>query len=218
MTQKTRHFYEFGPFCLDPDECLLMLDGKPVPLAPKAFEALVTLVESAGHLVDKDDLMRRLWPDSFVEEGNVAKHVSLLRKVLSEATNGREFIETIPKRGYRFVADVREVSDPSTGSEAQALQLQTRLARSGTPWHLGLSPWCFLSQSQSYGSAERGRLPDSPLLSCNCASSQAIPMRTVSCLEQFLPMASTWPTATRRGCECKSSQLARPRHPPARRA
>jgi eukaryotic-like serine/threonine-protein kinase len=121
MTQKTRYFYEFGPFSLDPDECLLMLDGKPVPLAPKAFEALVTLVESAGHLVDKDDLMRRLWPDSFVEEGNVAKHVSLLRKVLSEATNGREFIETIPKRGYRFVGDVREVSEPVPDSQTQAV-------------------------------------------------------------------------------------------------
>ena len=132
MTQKTRHFYEFGPFSLDPDDCLLMLDGKPVPLAPKAFEALVTLVESAGHLVDKDDLMRRLWPDTFVEEGNVAKHVSLLRRVLSEATNGREFIETIPKRGYRFVGDVREVSDPSAGSEAQALQTANP---TGKKWH-----------------------------------------------------------------------------------
>ena len=132
MTQKTRHLYEFGPFSLDPDECLLLLDGKPVPLTPKAFEALLTLVENAGHLVDKDDLMRRLWPDSFVEEGNVAKHVSLLRKVLGEATNGREFIETIPKRGYRFVADVREVSDPSTGSEAQALPTENP---TGKKWH-----------------------------------------------------------------------------------
>ena len=119
MTQKTRHLYEFGPFSLDPDECLLLLDGKPVPLAPKAFEALLTLVESAGHLVDKDDLMRRLWPDSFVEEGNLAKHVSLLRKVLSEATDGREYIETIPKRGYRFAVDVREVSDPAGNSQTQ---------------------------------------------------------------------------------------------------
>jgi DNA-binding winged helix-turn-helix (wHTH) protein len=105
MSQKTRHFYAFGPFHLDARECLLILDGKPVPLAPKAFEALLMLVENAGHLVDKDDLMRRLWPDTFVEEANVAKHVSLLRKILSEATNGREYIETIPKRGYRFVVD-----------------------------------------------------------------------------------------------------------------
>jgi len=120
MSQKTKPFYAFGPFLLDASECLLILDGKPVPLAPKAFEALVILVENAGHLVDKDDLMKRLWPDSFVEEANVAKHVSLLRKVLSEATNGREYIETVPKRGYRFVVDVREVADAEADSQSPA--------------------------------------------------------------------------------------------------
>jgi serine/threonine protein kinase len=121
MNQKTRRFYAFGPFLLDPSEWLLILDGKAVPLAPKAFEALVILVENAGHLVDKDDLMRRLWPDSFVEEGNLAKHVSLLRKVLSDATNGREYIETIPKRGYRFVQDVKEVPDAGADSQPQTV-------------------------------------------------------------------------------------------------
>jgi serine/threonine protein kinase len=121
MSQKTRHLYAFGPFHLDAKECLLILDGKPVPLAAKAFEALVMLVENAGHLVDKDDLMKRLWPDTFVEEANVAKHVSLLRKILSEATNGREYIETIPKRGYRFVVDVREVANAETDSPPQVL-------------------------------------------------------------------------------------------------
>src|SRR5260370_35337383 len=108
MSQKAKQFYAFGPFLLDATECLLTLDGKPVTLAPKAFEALLMLVENAGHLIDKDDLMKRLWPNTFVEEANVAKHVSLLRKILSEATNGREYVETIPKRGYRFVVDVKE--------------------------------------------------------------------------------------------------------------
>ena len=121
MNEKTRHFYSFGPFRLDARECLLNLDGKPVPLAPKAFEALLILVENAGHLVDKDDLMRRLWPGTFVEEANVAKHVSLLRKILSEATNGREYIETIPKRGYRFVVEVRKTEEPEAGSQPQTL-------------------------------------------------------------------------------------------------
>ena len=121
MKQKTRHFYSFGPFRLDARECLLNLDGKPVPLAPKAFEALLMLVENAGQLVDKDDLMRRLWPGTFVEEGNVAKHVSVLRKILSEATNGGEYIETIPKRGYRFVVEVRETEAAEAGSQPQTL-------------------------------------------------------------------------------------------------
>ncbi len=121
MKQKTRHFYSFGPFRLDASECLLNLDGKPVPLAPKAFEALLMLVENAGQLVDKDDLMRRLWPGTFVEEGNVAKHVSVLRKILSEATNGREYIETIPKRGYRFVVEVRKIEASEAGSQPQTI-------------------------------------------------------------------------------------------------
>jgi eukaryotic-like serine/threonine-protein kinase len=121
VNEKIRQFYSFGPFRLDAKECLLILDGKPVPLAPKAFETLLMLVENAGHLVDKDDLMRRLWPDTFVEDGNVAKHISLLRKILSEATNGREYIETIPKRGYRFVVNVRKLADAETGSQPQAL-------------------------------------------------------------------------------------------------
>ena len=82
MDQKTRHFYSFGPFRLDARECLLHLDGKPVALAPKAFEALLILVENAGHLVDKDDLIRRLWPSTFVEEANVAKYVSLLLSLI----------------------------------------------------------------------------------------------------------------------------------------
>ena len=120
MSQKAKHFYAFGPFQLDASECVLTLDGKSIPLAPKAFEALVILVENAGHLVDKDDLMKRLWPDSFVEEGNVAKHVSLLRAVLGEATNGREYIETVPKRGYRFVEDVTEVADAEAGTQSAA--------------------------------------------------------------------------------------------------
>src|SRR5215467_2253819 len=102
MNKKTRHLYGFGPFRLDAEECLLLLDGKPLPLPPKAFEALLFLVENAGHLVDKDELMKKVRPDTFVEDGNVAKHVSLLRKILSEATNGRDYIETIPKRGYRL--------------------------------------------------------------------------------------------------------------------
>ena len=121
MNEKTGHFYTFGPFRLDSTECRLVLDGKPVPLAPKAFEVLLVLVENAGHLVDKDDLMKRLWPGSFVEEANVAKHVSLLRRILSEATNGREYIETVPKRGYRFVAEVRKVEEAEAGSQPQAI-------------------------------------------------------------------------------------------------
>lgn len=128
MGQKTQQLYSFGPFRLDAREYLLMLDGKPVPLAPKAFEALLVLVENAGHLVDKNELMRRLWPDTFVEDGNLAKHVSLLRKTLSEASNGQEYIETIPKRGYRFIVGATELANTGPGSQSE-LSSDEKLAR-----------------------------------------------------------------------------------------
>jgi len=110
MSAQTQHFYAFGPFRLDSENRVLVRDGTPVPLAPKVAETLVLLVESAGRLVDKDDLIKRVWPDAFVEEGNLNKNIFVLRKVLGEWDGGREYIETVPKRGYRFVAPVNEVT------------------------------------------------------------------------------------------------------------
>jgi len=110
MTLQTKHFYAFGPFRWDCEKRVLVRDGRPVPLAPKIAELLFVLVSNAGHLVEKDELMKRVWPDAFVEEGNLNKNVAVLRKVLGEWDSGREYIETVPKRGYRFVAPVREVT------------------------------------------------------------------------------------------------------------
>jgi Tol biopolymer transport system component/DNA-binding winged helix-turn-helix (wHTH) protein len=104
--------YEFGPFQLHPAERLLLRAGRPVPLTPKVFETLVILVERHGHLVEKNELMKLLWPNSFVEEGNLTRNISMLRKVLSENKRHPEYIETVSKRGYRFVAIVRESKDP----------------------------------------------------------------------------------------------------------
>jgi DNA-binding winged helix-turn-helix (wHTH) protein len=103
MSEQTKHFYAFGPFRLDSEKRVLVRDGTPVPLAPKVVETLLTLVENAGHLVDKDDLMKRVWPDAFVEEGNLNKNIFVLRKLLGVWDGGREYIETVPRRGYRFV-------------------------------------------------------------------------------------------------------------------
>jgi DNA-binding winged helix-turn-helix (wHTH) protein/Tol biopolymer transport system component len=108
MRGQTGHLYEFGPFSLNAQERLLKRDGTPVPLASKTFEALLFLVQNAGHLVTKEDLIRDLWSDTFVEEANLAKHISLLRKALGGNGNGLEYIETVPKYGYRFVSAVRE--------------------------------------------------------------------------------------------------------------
>src|SRR5258708_35753032 len=108
MSHPARHLYEFGPFRLDATERLLLRDQQHIPLTPKAFETLLALVERGGHVIDKDEMMKKVWPDTFVEEVNLAKNVSCLRKIL--ATEHLEhYIETIPKRGYRFVAGVREV-------------------------------------------------------------------------------------------------------------
>src|SRR5271167_3927256 len=119
MTLQTKHFYAFGPYRLDSEKRVLVRDGTPVPLAPKAAEALLVLVENAGRLVDKDDLMKRVWPDAFVEEGNLNKNIFLLRKLLGEWNGGREYIENVPKRGYRFVAPVKEVTHAEAASQSQ---------------------------------------------------------------------------------------------------
>ena len=98
--------YEFDLFCLIPSEHQLLREGTPVPLPPKTFETLVLLVENNGHLIEKEELMRRLWPDTFVEEANLTHHIWTLRKALGDTGNGQRYIQTVPRRGYRFVADV----------------------------------------------------------------------------------------------------------------
>jgi DNA-binding winged helix-turn-helix (wHTH) protein/TolB-like protein/tetratricopeptide (TPR) repeat protein len=99
--------YTFGAFRLDPVERLLTQGGRPISLTPKALDTLVVLVERHGHLVSKDDLFQAVWPDSFVEENNLAQHISALRRALGEGPDG-PFIETVPKRGYRFIGSVIE--------------------------------------------------------------------------------------------------------------
>jgi DNA-binding winged helix-turn-helix (wHTH) protein/tetratricopeptide (TPR) repeat protein len=100
------HLFEFGPFRLDSAERQLLRDGEPVTIPPKAFDTLVVLVENRGHAVRKDELIKSVWPDTFVEENNLTQYVSLLRKALGE-NGGKGYIETVPRWGYRFVGDVR---------------------------------------------------------------------------------------------------------------
>ena len=109
MRRQFNHFYEFGPFRLEVAERRLTNAGTSVPLSPKLFDALLLLVENHGRLLEKDDLIGALWPDSFVEEGNLTHYISQLRKTLGPGADGQALIETVPKRGYRFVAEVREV-------------------------------------------------------------------------------------------------------------
>jgi len=110
---KEKRLYQFGSYRLDAMERVLLRDGQPVTLPPKDLETLLVLVERAGHIVEKEELLDKVWPGVFIEEGNLARHIFNLRQVLGDSPDGRKYIETIPKRGYRFVAAVREDGEPA---------------------------------------------------------------------------------------------------------
>ncbi len=113
MTSSLTCLYEFGPFLLDPSLPLLFRDGEPVPLPLKALETLVVLVERSGQVVRRQQLIEIVWPNTFVEENNLSVNISQLRKTLGNGPGGKNFIETVPRRGYRFTATVRDVPTES---------------------------------------------------------------------------------------------------------
>ncbi|HEV2861522.1 MAG TPA: tetratricopeptide repeat protein [Pyrinomonadaceae bacterium] len=117
---KSGRLFAFGPYRLDEAERLLYRGDDLVALTPKVFDTLLLLVEQGGHVVGKDELMRRLWPESFVEESSLSQNISLLRKAL--AGEGEQYIQTVPKRGYRFVAEVSEV--PAAADEPGAGEVE----------------------------------------------------------------------------------------------
>src|SRR5215213_6514892 len=122
MSKKAVCLYEFGPFRLDVLEHRLLRHQETVPLSPKVFETLLLLVEHSGHVLEKNQLISTLWPDSFVEESSLTQNISLLRKALAEG-GGQQFIETVPKHGYRFVAPVRVVEVNSNGGATEEVVL-----------------------------------------------------------------------------------------------
>jgi TolB-like protein/Tfp pilus assembly protein PilF len=114
--------YEFGVYRLDAQSRLLFKKGERVALPPKVVELLVALVQAEGRALTREQLLRRLWPDAVVEEGSLTSHVSVLRKALGEGPQRQEFIETLPKRGYRFVGPVKRVeSGPSNNGVGRAM-------------------------------------------------------------------------------------------------
>src|SRR5437016_4273491 len=113
MSKSAQHLYEFGPFRLLTSERLLLRNDQSIQLTPKAFDTLALLVQNGGHLVEKDDLMEAIWPNTFVDENTLTRNISTLRKALDRDGNGHQYIETVPKLGYRFVADVREIGSES---------------------------------------------------------------------------------------------------------
>lgn len=121
MSKAVAHFYDFGPFRVDTSKRLLLREGRAVPLTSKAFDTLVTLVSHGGEVVDKNELIRTLWPDTIVEENNLTQNVSMVRKALGESRSEHRYIVTIPGRGYSFVASVREGrAERDSGDDVEA--------------------------------------------------------------------------------------------------
>ena len=165
--------FEFGEFYLDTREQILLRDQKPLAITPKAFLLLQTLVENHGHVVAKDELMEKVWADSFVEESNLTFTINALRKILADDRHHPRYVETVPKRGYRFIAPVVQSEKPisSNGSDKSALASQLAANKTASfrlPKYLipvlsviviGLLATGFWFATSS------GRGPDAPILS-----------------------------------------------------
>ena len=133
MAPPSRQSYTFGAFRLDPVEKVLFRGTDPAPLTPKAVETLLVLVERHGRVVTKEELLRLVWPDTFVEEANLSVNVSALRKALGDQPGGGPYIETVPRRGYRFAATER----PGPGLPTLAVLPFLALSRGKDDAYLG---------------------------------------------------------------------------------
>jgi pimeloyl-ACP methyl ester carboxylesterase/DNA-binding winged helix-turn-helix (wHTH) protein len=125
MKEGRGDIYEFGRFSVDAAERLLFDGQTTIPLAPKAFDTLLLLIENGGHVLSKEEIMESVWADSFVEENNLAQNISILRKALGEGVGGAKFIETVSKRGYRFIAPVNRFAP----GEEDSLTVERTVAR-----------------------------------------------------------------------------------------
>lgn len=133
-SQDGKELYEFGPFRVDAGKEIVLRDGAPVPLTPKTFQILLVLIRHSKELVTKDDLMKAVWPDTFVEESNLTRSIFMLRKALGEDTQDRRYIVTVPGRGYRLTENARRVSDREltfVAANRSRVQVQVQETR---PW------------------------------------------------------------------------------------
>jgi len=138
------HAYEFGLFLLDTDRQLLLKELQPIALTPKTYDTLLVLVESGGRLLSKEELMKALWPDSFVEDSNLTQQISMIRKALGESPGEDRYIVTVQGRGYRFAASVKPFSNRESQTALQAPQLsdqhdKTTRTETGTVSAAGLT-------------------------------------------------------------------------------
>ncbi len=131
--QKVKQLYEFGLFRVDPEKELLLRGTETVPLTPKTFQVLLVLVRHSNEVVTKDDLMKMVWPDTFVEEANLSRNIFLLRKALGETPQDHQYIVTVPGRGYRFAEEVQLVPEELNIVAASHSRVQVQVKET-TPW------------------------------------------------------------------------------------
>jgi DNA-binding winged helix-turn-helix (wHTH) protein len=165
--------YSFGPFELRPSEQLLVRDGQAIPLAPKAFDLLFALVSNHGRLLTRETLMKTVWPDSFVEETNLTVNIFLLRKTLGEMDDGRPWIATAPKRGYRFDGAVTlhdEVVPPIAAASTPVGLVPGTTVLAPDPLNLSAAPpdRNLLHHLRPYRRRPRQHVPEGPGSSARC--------------------------------------------------
>lgn len=150
MSESLQAFFEFGPFRIDTQRCLLLREGVAMPLSPKAFETLLVLVENNGRVMKKEELISRIWPNSFVEEGNLTQNIFVLRKALGEGPNDHRYIVTIPGHGYRFVAPVKALPHTEEASSAVAPQRFESFGSADAVASLAVLPFKTLGENGYY--------------------------------------------------------------------
>src|ERR1051325_768313 len=132
MVSPDNHLYEFGEFVLDARSRILLKDGVTVRLTPKALETLLVLIQHGAQLVEKEQLLKEVWPDTYVEEGSLSRNIHELRKALGDDSSQPSYIETVPKRGYRFLAplkvsalDAAQIAPASIAGETTVIEKHT---------------------------------------------------------------------------------------------
>jgi DNA-binding winged helix-turn-helix (wHTH) protein len=173
---KTPQLYEFGPFRLDPEKELLLREDESVAIAPKAFQILLVLIRHNKQVVAKDDLMKAIWPDTFVEDANVSRNIFLLRKALGESPQDHHYIVTVPGRGYRFAEEVQLVPDRELNIVAAShsnveVQVEETRPGDGSPPRQFFSSWWPPAPGSCSSIAHRCLLKKTP----SCSPTSRIP-------------------------------------------
>src|ERR1700758_5520482 len=133
-TERVKRLFEFGPFRVDPEKELLLRGAETVPLTPKTFQILLVLIRHSQEVVAKDDLLKMVWPDTFVEEANLSRNIFLLRKALGESPQDHQYIVTVPGKGYRFAEDVQLVAERELDVVAASRSKVSIEVKETRPW------------------------------------------------------------------------------------